>query len=164
MTYVPEAPGVATDLNTAFVNGQPTADLTRHLTDLSAHHFGDANRLVRGKWDGQDAGYIGEARNNGGIFFYTGDDTWNAMEQGLDSQQAAGLTWRLNESFLATQMEDGLARIDCVVDFKRFSSLEDVLRLDSDSFSAKEIRYLFENAGAHGYERVGNSWVRIKGG
>lgn len=71
-TYAPEAPSVATDLNTAFVNGQPTADLTRHLADLSTHHFGNADRVVLGKWDGQDAGYIGEARNNGGIFFDTG--------------------------------------------------------------------------------------------
>jgi hypothetical protein len=51
-----------------------------------------------------------------------------------------------------------------VVDPSRFSSVEDVVRIDPESFSAKEIRYLTENAPAYGYERVGNSWVLVNGG
>lgn len=85
------------------------------------------------------------------------------MKQGLDNQQAANLSWQVNEQFLQTQMVNNVARIDYVVDYRRFSSLEDVVLSDPDSFSAMEIRYLTENAGAYGYERVGNSWVRVKG-
>ena len=61
-------------------------------------------------------------------------------------------------------MENGVGRIDYVVDHNKFTSIEDVVRLDPNSFSAKEIRYLSQNAAAYGYERVGDSWVRVKGG
>ena len=88
--YSPEAPAVASNLNDAFVNGQPTTDFAREVADLSTHYvpspapdMGNADRVVLGKWDGQDNGYIGEARNNGGIYFDTGDETWDAMGQGL---------------------------------------------------------------------------------
>ncbi|SKU43268.1 Uncharacterised protein [Mycobacteroides abscessus subsp. abscessus] len=53
-----------------------------------------------GKWDGQDGGYIGEARNNGGIYFDTGDETWNAVGRGLDDAGSRSLGWQVNEQFL----------------------------------------------------------------
>ncbi len=168
--YSEHAPGVASNLNDAFVNGHPTVDLARELADLSTHHMpgppdtANADRLVLGKWAGMDDGYIGEARSNGGIYFDTGDATWNALGHGLSDEQARTVTWRVNEQFLRTQMENQVQRIDYIIDFKRFSSVEDVVRLDPTSFSAMEIRYLTENAAAHGYERVGNSWVRVEGG
>lgn len=60
-------------------------------------------------------------------------------------------------------MQNGVERIDPVVDHNKFNSIEDVVRSDPNSFSATEIRYLSQNAASYGYERVGDSWVRVKG-
>lgn len=157
-TYAPEAPGIAADLNNAFTHGQPTTDLTRQLADLSTHHFGDADRVVLGKWDGQEGGYIGEARNSGGIFFDTGDDTWAAMENGLGESQKRALGWQVNEQFLRTQLENHVPRIEYVLP-DGFSSVDEVAMVRRESFSALEINYLIDNAENFGYQRIGNAWV-----
>ncbi|WP_193044323.1 WXG100 family type VII secretion target [Mycolicibacterium baixiangningiae] len=166
--YSPDAPRLASSLNDAFVNGQPTVDLARELADLSTHRMpsptvdaGNADRVVLGKWAGQEDGYIGEARNNGGIYYDTGPDTWSAIGHALSNQEADALGWQVNEQFLKAQMEIGVARFDYVVQGTRFSSVEDVVRTDPNSFSAREIKYLMQNAPAYGYERIGNSWVRV---
>jgi hypothetical protein len=165
--YSPDSPRVASSLNEAFVNGQPTTDLARTVADLSTHHMASptgetdvANRVVLGKWDGLDGGYIGEARNNGGIYYDTGDDAWSAIGHGLNKPEADALGWQVNEQFLKAQLENGVPRIDYVVQGTRFSSVEDVVRTDPNSFSAKEIKYLMQNAPLYGYERIGDSWVR----
>lgn len=157
-TYAPEAPAVAAELNSAFTSGHSTADLSRQVADLSTHHFGDADRVVLGKWDGQDGGYIGEARHHGGIFFDTGGDAWNAMEQGLSDAQSKVLGWQVNEQFLRTQMENHVARIEYVLP-EGFSSVDEVARVRRETFSAMEINFLNDNAAKFGYQRVGNSWV-----
>jgi hypothetical protein len=163
-TYNPWAEQAALDLNHAFAHGGPTPELSQQLADMSTHYIGDnPDRVVLGKWEGQDGGYIGEARGHGGIYFDTGNPTWNALTSGLTDAQERGLAWQVNEQFLRIQMEDGVSRIEYVVP-KGFSSLEDVVRADPKSFSAMEIRYLTENAAEYGYERVGNSWVRVGGG
>jgi hypothetical protein len=163
--YSPRAPEVASQLNGAFVNGHPTTDLAREVADLSTHHMpsptndlSNADRVVLGKWDGQDGGYIGEARHSGGIYFDTGDPTWNALERGLDATQAKALGWQVNEQFLRTQMENHVPRIDYVLP-DGFDSVDQVARVRRESFSALEINYLNDNAALFGYERVGNSWV-----
>lgn len=161
--YSPDAPLVASNLNEAFVNGGPTTDLAREVAHLSTHQFGDASRVVLGKWDGLDGGYIGEARSNGGIYYDTGPDTWKAMGVGLSKPDANAVGWLVNEQFLQTQMERGIPRIDYIVEGTRFSSVEDVVRTEPNSFSAMEIRYLMQNAASYGYERVGNSWVKKEG-
>lgn len=161
--YSPDAPLVASNLNEAFVNGSPTTDLAREVAQLSTHRFGDVDRVVLGKWDGLDGGYIGEARANGGIYYDTGPDTWNAIGDGLSKPDANAVGWLVNEQFLKTQMESGVARIDYIVEGTRFSSVDDVVRTDPDSFSAMEIKYLVQNAPSYGYERVGNSWVKKEG-
>ncbi|ORW24089.1 hypothetical protein [Mycobacterium palustre] len=154
----------AMDLNYAFAHGGPTPELSQQLADMSTHYIGDnPDRVVLGKFAGPEDGYIGEARGNGGIYFDTGNPTWNALTSGLTDAQERGLAWQVNQQFLQTQMEDGVSRIEYVVP-KGFSSLEDVVRADPKSFSAMEIRYLTENAAQYGYERVGNSWVRVGGG
>lgn len=168
--YSPQGPDLAADLNDAFVHGQPTSDLASQVANHSTHHAPglpgnnvNPDRVVLGKWAGDDAGYIGEARHNGGIYYDTGNDTWNAIGHGLSKTDADALGWQVNEQFLVTQMENGIPRIDYVVEGTRFSSIEDVLRADPNSFSAKEIKYLIENAPAYGYERIGDSWVRVGG-
>ncbi|WP_052425597.1 hypothetical protein [Mycobacterium kyorinense] len=162
--YNPWADQAAMDLNHAFAHGGPTPQLSQQLADMSTHYIGDnPDRVVLGKWAGPEDGYIGEARANGGIYFDTGNPSWDALTNGLTDAQERGLAWQVNEQFLSTQMEDGVSRIEYVVP-KGFSSLEDVVRSDPKSFSAMEIRYLTEHAAEYGYERVGNSWVRIEGG
>lgn len=156
--YSPYAAEVASSLNDAFVNGNSTTDLAREVADLSTHHIGDADRVVLGKWDGQDGGYIGEARNNGGIYYDTGPDTWDAIGSGLDEAQVKNLGWQVNEQFLRTQLENGVPRIEYVLP-DGFDSVEQVARERRESFSAAEINFLKENAAAYGYKQYGNSWV-----
>ncbi|KUI15375.1 hypothetical protein AU191_06545 [Mycolicibacterium acapulense] len=150
-------------MNEAFANGSPVADLARELANLSTHQFGNVDRVVLGKWDGLDGGYIGEARVNGGIYYDTGPDAWNAIGDGLSKPEANALGWIVNEQFLQTQMERGVPRIDYIVEGTRFTSIEDVIRTDPNSFSAREIKFLVQNAATYGYERVGNSWVKKEG-
>jgi uncharacterized protein YukE len=163
--YNPLADQAAFDLNYVPMHGGPTAELSQQLADMSTHYIGDnPDRVVLGKFYGQEDGYIGVARGQGGIYFDTSNPIWDAFRDGLSPPQANDLSWLVNEQFLRTQMENGVDRIDYVVDPSRFSSVEDVVRIDPESFSAKEIRYLTENAPAYGYERVGNSWVLANGG
>ncbi|WP_156738568.1 WXG100 family type VII secretion target [Mycobacterium sp. E2699] len=164
VTYQPFADEAAQDLYASFVHGEPTAGLSQQLADMSTHYVGDSpDRVVLGKWAGQDGGYIGEARGTGGIYFDTGDPVWDAMTFGLSKPDANGLAWQVNENFLRSQMENGVPRIEYHLP-QQFSSVEQVLALDADSFSAKEIAFLKSNAEAYGYRQVGNTWVRIGGG
>jgi hypothetical protein len=162
--YSSHAPEVASNLNDAFVNGQPTVDLARQVADLCTHHMpgpfdiANADRVVLGKWAGMDDGYIGEARSNGGIYFDTGDATWNALGHGLSDEQARTVTWQVNEEFLRTQLENGVARIEYLLP-DGFDSVEQVAAVQRRSFSALEINFLKENAAAYGYTQRGNSWV-----
>ncbi len=165
ITYHPEAPQAALDLADAAAHGQPTAELSQRVADMSTHYVGDnPDRVVLGKWGGDEGGYIGEARGHGGIYYDTSSEVWDNIGHGLSEQAAIDIGWEVNENFLRTQMERGVDRIDYVTEGTRFNSIADVLRLDADSFSAKEIRYLVENAGDYGYERVGDSWIRVGGG
>lgn len=148
----------ANNLNEAFANGLPTEDLARQVADGSTHHVGDSDRVVLGKWDGQDGGYIGEARHHGGIYFDTGSDVWNAIEHGLEGNEAKILGWQVNESFLRAQMEAGVSRIEYVLP-EGFDNVDQVARVRRETFSALEINFLNENAALFGYVREGNSWV-----
>lgn len=163
-TYNPWAEQAAMDLNHAFGHGGPTADLGRQLADMSTHYIGDnPDRVVLGKFDGQEGGYIGESRGDGGIYFDTGDPIWDAIVSGLSKPEANGLAWQVNEQFLRGQMENGVSRIEYTLP-PGLNSVEEVLALRPDSFSAKEIAFLKSNAEAYGYQQLGNSWVRVTGG
>jgi uncharacterized protein YukE len=162
--YNPWADGAATDLNSAFTHGGPTPSISRQLADMSTHYVGDdPDRVVLGKFDGHESGYIGEARGQGGIYFDTGDPAWDAMTHGLSRAAGNGLAWQVNEQFLRGQMETGVSRIEYSLP-QGFNSVEEVLALRPDSFSAKEIAFLKSNAEAYGYQQVGASWVRVTGG
>ncbi|OBG46548.1 hypothetical protein A5672_07985 [Mycobacterium alsense] len=162
-TYNPWAEGAATDLNYSHAHGGPTVGLSQQLADMSTHYVGNnPDRVVLGKFDTQAGGYIGEARGLGGIYYDTGDPAWDAITNGLSRTQARDLTWHVNEQFLRGQMETGVPRFEYRLP-QGFSSVEEVLALDADSFSAKEIAFLKSNAEAYGYQQVGNTWVRIVG-
>ena len=160
--YHPWSESAAQDLFSAFGQGEPTASLNQHLSDMVTHYIGDnPDRVVLGRWDGQDGGYIGEARGNGGIFFDTGDPTWKMLAEGLDTPQEQDLVWPVNEQFLRTQMENHVGRIDYMLDTEKYASLEDMMLGRAGTYSAMEVDFLSNNAAAYGYERVGNSWVYV---
>lgn len=162
--YHPWAEGAATDLNNAFLNGVRTRGLAEQLADMSTHYVGDnPDRVVLGKFDFHERGYIGEARSAGGIYFDTGDPTWDAMTLGLSPADRTSLAWQVNEQFLRSHMEAGVSRIEYHLP-EGVNSVEDVVMLRPETFSAKEIEFLKSNAEAYGYQQVGNSWVRMTGG
>ncbi|ORW44523.1 WXG100 family type VII secretion target [Mycobacterium paraense] len=165
VSYQPFAGDAALDLYSAFVHGEPTTGLSQQLADMSTHYVGDnPDRVVLGKWDGLDGGYIGEARANGGIYFDTGKPVWDAMTFGLPKPVVDDLAWPVNEQFLRGQMESHVGRIDYLLDHDEYSSLEDMAEDRATSFSAMEVNFLNQNAAAYGYERVGDSWVYVGGG
>lgn len=158
-TYSPWGADGAFDLNYSHVHGGPTVSLGQQLADMSTHYVGaNPDRVVLGKFGGQEGGYIGEARAHGGIYYDTGPDVWAALTRGLSDTDATDLAWQANENFLRSRMEDGVPRIEYVLG--QYSSLEEILLKRQGSFSAKEIEFLTENAGQYGYRRVGNTWVK----
>jgi uncharacterized protein YukE len=163
--FHPWSEDAASDLNNAFWRGEPTTTLSGKLADLATHYIGDnPDRVVLGKFDGYEDGYIGEAREHGGIYFDTGQDIWTRMGEGFSRADSNALGWEVNESFLRTQMENGVPRIDYVVDPSAYSSVEEVLAMRPDSFSAKEITFLKDYGELYGYQQVGHSWVRVADG
>jgi hypothetical protein len=164
-SYHPWSESAAQDLYSTFAHGEPTVGLTQHVADMSTHYVGDnPERVVLGQFGGQGGGYIGEARGNGGIYFDTGNPTWDALASGLAKPVEQDVVWPVNEQFLRTQMENHVGRIDYMLDSDKYSSLEDMMLDRSGSYSAMEVEYLSQNAAAYGYERVGNSWVYVGGG
>jgi uncharacterized protein YukE len=158
-SYHPWAESAAQDLYSAFAHGEPTTSLTQHLSDMVTHSFGDnPDRVVLGKWDGQDGGYIGEARAHGGIFFDTGDPAWKALAEGLDTPSEQAVVWPVNEQFLRSQMENHVPCIEYVLP-DGFDSVDQVALQRRESYSAFEINFLNQNAAEFGYRRVGNEWV-----
>ena len=154
----------AFDLNYAHVHGGPTPGLSQQLADMSTHYVGDdPDRVVLGKFDGHEGGYIGEARDHGGIYFDTGDPTWDALTQGLGGSAARDLAWQVNEAFLRGKMEDHVGRIEYLLDRDKYSSLEDMMFGRAGSFSAMEVGFMSRNAAAYGYKRVGDAWVYVEG-
>jgi hypothetical protein len=164
INYHPWGTSAGQDLYSAFMHGEPTAGLSQQVADMSTHYIGDnPDRVVLGKWEGQDGGYIGEARGQGGIYFDTGDPTWDTMTYGLSESDRTALTWPVNEQFLRNQMENHVGRIAYILDGDKYSSLEDMAFERAGSFSAMEVDFLSKNAAAYGYERVGDAWVYVGG-
>ena len=158
--YNPWAEQAATHLTYAHLHGEPTHGLSQQLADVSTRYVGEnPDRVVLGKFDGYEGGYIGEARGHGGIYFDTGGPTWEALTGGLRDADATALAWQANENFLRTRMEQGVPRIEYVLG-DEYSSVEEVYLKRQGSFSAMEIEFLTENAAKYGYHRVGNTWVK----
>jgi uncharacterized protein YukE len=164
-TYHPWSESAAQDLYSAFAHGQPTASLNQTLADMVTHYVGDnPDRVVLGRWEGQEGGYIGDARGNGGIFFDTGDPTWKMLAGGLDKLQEQAVVWPVNEQFLTTRMENQIGRIDYMLDHDEYGSLEEMAIDRAGTYSSYEVSYLNQVASSYGYERVGDSWIYVGGG
>ena len=119
------------------------------------------SRVVLGKYEGNQAGYIGEARRHGGIYYDPGPETLHAITYGLNDEEANQLCWQVIESFLRTQIERRPGRFDYVVNRAQSSSVEELLALDPHSFHAKEITFLKRNAESYGYQQFGTSWLQV---
>ncbi|WP_428341820.1 hypothetical protein [Mycobacterium sp.] len=159
MGYNPWAEQAASDLNYGHWHGGPTGALSEPVADMSTHYVGDnPDRVVLGKFNGPEGGYIGEARGNGGIYFDTGDPTWDALTRGFGPNEEKGLVWQVNEHFLRNQMESAVPRIEYVLP-DGFDSVEQLAGAQRQSYSAMEINFLKNNAAAYGYEQQGNVWV-----
>ena len=158
------AEDAAHDLYSSFAHGQPTTSLQQHLADMATHYVGDnPDRVVLGKWEGQDGGYIGEAREHGGIFFDTGDPTFKALAEGLDRPTEQTIVWPINEHFLRTKMEDQVGRFDYLLDHSMYGSLEEMALNRLGTYSSYEVNFLNDVAESYGYERQGDSWIFVGG-
>ncbi|OBF53199.1 hypothetical protein A5787_06115 [Mycobacterium sp. 852002-50816_SCH5313054-b] len=157
--YQPFADLVGQDLYSSFVHGEPTTGLSQQFADMSTHYVGDnPDRVVLGRWAGHDDGYIGEARSNGGIYYDTGGQPWDALTGGLNELDKQILGWQPNEAFLRQQMENHVPRIEYVLP-DGFNSVDEVARVRRETFSAFEINFLDQNGAKFGYTRIGNAWV-----
>jgi hypothetical protein len=155
MIYVSKSTEDALDaskmLDDAFASGNKDdiAALIEIIAEGSTRGSGD--RVVLGAWKAGD-GYIGDAVENGGIFFDTGSEVWTQVNN-------SGIPpWEVNEQFLKNQLESKVGRIDFVGE-----DIFDVINSPdlnvNTSFRAKEIDWLLKNAEKYGYVRIGNSWV-----
>jgi len=126
------------------------AKLVKTLAEQSTH--GSGSRVVIGKWV-EGGGYIAEAQRNGGIYYETAEGVWDALGKDAD------MAWTVNEQFLSNQLKAGVSRIDLVGE-----TISEVLTSSSRSrsFTAKELRFLMEEAANYGYELVGNSWIKAR--
>ncbi len=126
------------------------ANLVKKVAEASTR--GKGNRVVLGVWQ-EGGGYIGEAVENGGIFFDAGAEVWEMLKaSGVDP-------WEVNEAFLRQQLEAGVERIDFVgvnVD----ELLDSTKVWERKPYRVLEAEFLEANAERYGYVRSGNSWIR----
>jgi hypothetical protein len=152
----------APQLDAALVNsgakiGQNIDDLTASLARNSTHSSGNVDRVVLGKWEGDYAGYVGEAKLNGGIWYQTDTGVFEKMTAGLSNSEREIVSWQVNESFLKQQMQAGVSKFEFIGE-PIVNTLANPAT--SNSFRAYEIRFLTQEAPKWGYKQVGNSWVK----
>lgn len=126
-----------------------TSPTARKLIDDVARNstHGSGNRVVLGEYIDDTAGYIGEARKNGGIYYQTADGVYDSMKVNKDAP------WAVNEQFLRNQLDTRVDRIDFVS-----GDIYETIAKYPDKFRGREIQYLLDHA--DDYVQVGNSWVR----
>jgi len=161
----PRAIAAAKQLVAEGMNGPNARALIRIIAKESIRGSGD--RLVLGpfrvKESVQKGPYIQDSLNEGGTFFdmgsnvidiETGADIWTYLDNnGID-------TWLINEEVLRIQTETmNISRVDFVVE-DPISVIKDPLT--RNTFRAREIKWLMENAETDGYTRVDSSWVLTK--
>jgi hypothetical protein len=113
--------------------------------------------VVLGPSDAPNGGYAGEAERHGGIYFQMPSGAYDAIAKDLDPAVGRSLVWAVNRRFLIQQMQNGVPRIDFVIE-----RTEHALTNFPASYRAQEIRFLDSFAHIYGYERQGSSWVRTR--
>lgn len=78
------------------------------------------------------------------------------MTAGLSADEARAVAWKVNESFLAQQMQNGVAKFEFV------GTSVDAIRAGRPSFALMEVQFLEANAAKYGYQQIGNAWVKVK--
>lgn len=152
-TRTAEALDAAEELADVGLHAPNSSELIETITRNSTQGAGD--RVVLGRWVNPEnwadegGGYIGEALENGGIYYNTPPGTYDLLKDTGD------VMWQTNEQFLIDQLEAGVARIDFAGD------IEHTLRTARGTARWDEINFLLDNAADYGYELVGNSWIRV---
>ncbi|MCE1244338.1 hemagglutinin repeat-containing protein [Oryzomicrobium sp.] len=142
-------------LNAGAKLGQNVDDFASSLAAQSTRTAGNGNRVVLGKWEGNYSGYVGDAKLNGGVWYQTDPGVWEKMTVGLTQQESQALAWKVNEAFLKQQLQSGVRSIEFVG-----ATPEAVILTRPDSFSAREVLFLTENAGKFGYVRTASGWIK----
>lgn len=136
------------ELHYAYLSGGDTTTPARALAELSTNVSGDSLRVILG----QNPGYATEAQTNGGIWFQTPDGVWPALTQDLSEAQGKDLGWLVNEQFLQTNLENGVS------EFSLWNETPaEVLLNRKNSFTAREVNFLQDNAWRYGYRQQGSS-------
>lgn len=151
-----QALNASQNLTTAIARGDDITYLVSEIAVGSTH--GSGNRVVLGIFD-RNGGYIGEAIENGGVFFDTGDNVWDQL---VTSKIDPRVIWSINEQFMKNQVNSpNIERFDFIgEDVQIIIDLyADVPFDDIPKFGYKEIIWMFKNA-QDDFELVGNSWVR----
>jgi hypothetical protein len=104
-TFVKVAPQLdAYLLNAGTKIGQNIDDVAANLARDSTHTVGAADRVVLGKWDGDYAGYVGDAKLNGGVW-YRQITAFDRLAAGLSKAEKDAVAWKVNEVFLKQQLK-----------------------------------------------------------
>ena len=151
---------VAPQLDASLINagakiGQNIDDVAASLARNSTQVAGNTDRVVLGEWKGNNAGYVGEAKLNGGTWYQTDTGVFEKMTAGLNALEKEAVAWKVNEYFLAQQMQKGIAKFE-------FTGLspDAIKAVRPDSFAAREVLFLEKNGSNYGYVREGSTWVK----
>jgi hypothetical protein len=157
-TFVKYAPQLdAALINSGAKIGQNVDDLTASLARNATHSTGNVDRVVLGKFEGDFAGYVGEAKLNGGTWYQTDKVVYEKLKAGLSDVESKALAWQVNEAFLKQQLQKGVSKFEFIGE-PIINTLANPAT--TNSFRAYEIRYLAQEAPKWGYKQVGNSWVK----
>lgn len=133
--------------STGKVAQQHAASLAR----MSTHKAGSANRVVLGKYPD----YINEAKKNGGTWFETPNGFFDQLVKEVGEEAAPKKAWLVNQAFLEQQLKNGAESI--TMNSKGLAHAS----ANPGSMSAKELRFLKENASRYGYTELSpGNWIR----
>ncbi|MCE5290899.1 MAG: hypothetical protein LLG14_16900 [Nocardiaceae bacterium] len=146
---------------------QARAELSRDLATAAMRHvdYGDADRVVFGPYKGPDAGYIGEAKKNGGIYFDMAE-AWGEALGDLDGNDIKVMEkmFEPNREVIRIAMERGVDRIEFHLDGRE--TVDAILAKAEFTgewpYRAMEVRAMKELAGQYGYVQAGNTWRKVR--
>jgi WXG100 family type VII secretion target len=138
----------ARELREAHDRDEDSQQIKDELLALTTHGSGD--RAVIGK-GGEIPEWADDAKKNGGI--------WYENPQGYYEIVGPELAWDMNQLFLQRQLESGIPKIDYVGEPVEQVLTDPTIR---GKTRWREVKYLEENAAQYGYERQGNSWVKVR--